>query len=148
MATRRQTVNESGSDKTHRSCENDDTVGVETAPRGHESRGSQSRTHLAKTLTTGTLRSTDGYAGTPDPAHPNLLKAARQSTTAVMATVPHEQQSATQLYLLTMLTQEGAPEDREESWKQQFRSLQTVVPGVRNFRPGGQHETIRADHDV
>ena len=31
---------------------------VETAPRGYES-GSQSRTHLAKTLTTGTSRSTD-----------------------------------------------------------------------------------------
>ena len=35
--------------------ENDGTVGVETAPRGH---GSQSRTHLAKTLTTGILLST------------------------------------------------------------------------------------------
>ena len=35
------------------------------------------------------------YAGTLDPAHPALLKAARQSPTVVMATPPHEQQSAT-----------------------------------------------------
>ena len=31
-------VHERGSDRTHRSCENEGTVGVETAPRGHESR--------------------------------------------------------------------------------------------------------------
>ena len=47
----------------------------------------------------------NGYAGTLDPA---LLKTARQSPTVVMATPPHEQQSATLLYLLTMLTQKGA----------------------------------------
>ena len=50
----------------------------------------------------------NGYAGTLDPACPALLKAARQSPTVVMATPPHEQQSATLLYLLTMLTQKGA----------------------------------------
>ena len=49
-----------------------------------------------------------GYAGTLDPAYPALLKTARQSPTAVMATPPHEQQSAALLYLLTMLTQKGA----------------------------------------
>ena len=49
----------------------------------------------------------NGYAGTLDPAYPALLKTARQSPT-VMATPPHEQQSATLLYLLTMLTQKGA----------------------------------------
>ena len=49
----------------------------------------------------------NGYAGTLDPAHPALLKTARQSPTVVMATPPHKQQSAT-LYLLTMLTQKGA----------------------------------------
>ena len=37
-----------------------------------------------------------------------MLKTARQSPTVVMATPPHEQQSATLLYLLTMLTQKGA----------------------------------------
>ena len=47
----------------------------------------------------------NGYAGTLDPA---LLKTARQSPTVVMATPPHEHQSATLLYLLTMLTQKGA----------------------------------------
>ena len=50
----------------------------------------------------------NGYAGTLDPAYPTLLKTARQSPTVVMATPPHEQQSATLLYLLTMLTQKGA----------------------------------------
>ena len=47
----------------------------------------------------------NGYAGALDPAYPALLKAARQSPTVVMATPPHEQQSATLLYLLAMLTQ-------------------------------------------
>ena len=88
------------------------------------------------------------YAGTLDPAYPALLKAARQSTTVVMATPPHEQHSATLLYLLTMLTQKGAPESREDSWKQRFRSLQTTVPAVRNVRSGRQHGTVRANHDV
>ena len=50
-------------------------------------------------------RTFNGYAGTLDPA---LLKTARQSPTVVMATPPHEQQSATLLYLLTMLTQKGS----------------------------------------
>ena len=50
----------------------------------------------------------NGYAGTLDPANPALLKTARQSPTVVMATPPHDQQSATLLYLLTMLTQKGA----------------------------------------
>ena len=50
----------------------------------------------------------NGYAGTLDPAYPAFLKTARQSPTVVMATPPHEQQSATLLYLLTMLTQKGA----------------------------------------
>ena len=50
----------------------------------------------------------NGYAGTLNPAYPALLKRARQSPTVVMATSPHEQQSATLLYLLTMLTQKGA----------------------------------------
>ena len=50
----------------------------------------------------------NGYAGTLDLSYPALLKAARQSTTVVTATAPHEEQSATLLYLLTMLTQKGA----------------------------------------
>ena len=50
----------------------------------------------------------NGYTGTLDPAYPALLKTARQSPTVVMATPRHEQQSATLLYLLTMLTQKGA----------------------------------------
>ena len=63
------------------------------AQRTRESE-SQSRTHLAKTLTTGDF-TFNGYAGTLDPAYLALLKTARQSPTVVMATPPHEQQSAT-----------------------------------------------------
>ena len=37
----------------------------------------------------------NGYAGTLDLAYPALLKATRQSPRVVMATPPHEQQSAT-----------------------------------------------------
>ena len=50
----------------------------------------------------------NGYAGMLDPAYLAFLKTARQSPTVVMATPPHEQQSATLLYLLAMLTQKGA----------------------------------------
>ena len=50
----------------------------------------------------------NGYAGTLDPACPALLTTARQSPTVVTSTPPHEQQSATLLYLLTMLPQKGA----------------------------------------
>ena len=39
----------------------------------------------------------NGYAGTLDPACPALLKTARPSPTVVMASPPHEQQSATLL---------------------------------------------------
>ena len=50
----------------------------------------------------------NGYAGTLDPAYAALLKAARQSPTVVTAPHPHEQWSATLLYLLTMLIQKGS----------------------------------------
>ena len=47
-----------------------------------------------------------GYAGALDPA--SLAESSETITNSVMATPPHEQQSATLLYLLTMLTQKGA----------------------------------------
>ena len=50
----------------------------------------------------------NGHAGTLDPTYPALLKTARQSPTVAIPTPPHEQQSATLLCLLTMLTQKGA----------------------------------------
>ena len=96
------TVNERSSDRTHRSCENDGTVGVKTASRGRDSREARAVRSYNWDFTF------NRYAGTLDPAYPNLLKAARQSTTAVMATAPHEQQSATLLYFLTTLTHKGA----------------------------------------
>ena len=66
-------------------------------------------------------RPEDMRVGKPEPLAPGkhfddwdftfngaLLKATGQSSTVVMATRPHEQQSATLLYLLTTLTQKGA----------------------------------------
>ena len=59
-----------------------------------------------------------GYAGTLDPSYPALLKATRQCMIVVTAAPPHKQQSATLLYLLTMLTQrstESCEKSREDS---------------------------------
>ena len=90
----------------------------------------------------------NGYAGTLDPAYPALLKTARQSPTAVMVTPPHEEQSATLLYLLSMLTQKEARKVVRKAGNKRFRSLHTTVPDVRNVRSGRQHGTIRANHDI
>ena len=45
--------------RSHGSGEIDGTVGVETAPRGHDSRKTRAVRTWSKTLTTGTSRSTD-----------------------------------------------------------------------------------------
>ena len=90
----------------------------------------------------------NGYADTLDPAYPVLLRTATQSPTVVMATPPREQQSATLLYLLTMLTQKGARKVVRKAGNNGFRSLQTLVPDVRNVRSGRQHATIGAKHDI
>ena len=73
------------------------------------------------------------YAATLDPSYPALLKTARQSTTVVTATAPHEQQSATVLYLLTMPTQKGARKVLRKAGNNGFRGLRTVVHDVQNF---------------
>ena len=90
----------------------------------------------------------NGYAGTLDPAYPALLKTLRQSPTVVMATPPHEQQSATLLYLLTMLTQKGARKVVRKAGNNGFEAYRTIVPDVRNVRSGRQHGTTRANHDL
>ena len=68
----------------------------------------------------------NAYAGTLDLAYPALLKTARQSPTVVMATPPHEQQSATLLYLLTMLTQKGAPKVVRKAGNNGFEAYRQV----------------------
>ena len=60
------------------------------------------------------------YAGTLDPAYPALLKA------VVMATPPHEQQSATFLYLLTMLTQKRARKVVRKAGNKGFEAYRQV----------------------
>ena len=82
----------------------------------------------------------NGYAGTLDLAYPALLKAARQLPNVVMATPPHEQQSATLLYLLTMLTQKGP---RNVTRKAGNDGFQATVPDVRNVRSGRQSSVPR-----
>ena len=62
----------------------------------------------------------NGYAGTLDPAYPTLLKTARQSPTVVMATPPHEQQSAT--FCCTFLRYSHGKEHGKEHGK-----LETTV---------------------
>ena len=90
----------------------------------------------------------NGYAGTLDPAHPALLKTARQSPTVVMG----DTTTRTAVCNLALPTHdahaERSTESREESWKQRFRSLQTTVPDVRNVRSGRQHGTVRANYDI
>ena len=68
----------------------------------------------------------NGYAGALDPAYPALLKTARQSPTVVMATPPHEQQSATLLYLLTMLTQKGARKVAKKAGNNDFEAYRQL----------------------
>ena len=99
--------------------------------------GCQSWTHLSKTLTIGTSHSSDMRVRSILP----ILPCWKQRDN-------HQQWWwRILLYLLTMRTQRRT-ESREESWKQRFRSLQTIVLDVRNVRSGRQHGTIRANHDV
>ena len=77
-------------------------------PRPEEMRGEEARPLRSWQTSADWDFTSNRYSGILDPAYPKLLKAARQSRTAVMATTPNEQQFATQLYLLTMLTQKGA----------------------------------------
>ena len=73
----------------------------------------------------------NGYAGTLDPAYPAL------------------KQSATLLYLLTMLTQKRARKVVRKAGNNGFEACrQLTVPDVRNVRSGRQHGTVRANHDT
>ena len=81
----------------------------------------------------------NGYAGTLGPAYPALLKTARQSPTVVMAT-PHTRTAVCNIAVPPHDAHtERSTESGEKSWKQRFRSLQTIVPDVRNVRSGRQH---------
>ena len=90
----------------------------------------------------------NGYAGTLDLAYLALLKTARQPPTVVMATPPHEQQSATLLYLLKMLTQKGARKVVRNSGNNGFEAYRQLCPDVRNVRSGRPHGTVHTNHDI
>ena len=68
----------------------------------------------------------NGYSSTLDPAHRTPLKAASQSVAAVVATPPHEQQSATLLYHLTMLTQKGARKVVRKAGKNGYKAYRQL----------------------
>ena len=88
----------------------------------------------------------NGYAGTLDPSYPNLLKAGRQSTTAVVATAPHQHQSATQLYLHT-IHKKGARKIVKKAGNNVFEAYRQLCLVYENFRSRRRHGNIRADHD-
>ena len=115
---------------------------MKIAPRGHESREPYAP---GKDVDDWDC-TINGYAGTLHPAFPAESSEtvddcgdgdATTRATVCNATVPSFDAHA-----------EGSTEDRPESWEKRFRSLQTVVPRVGNFRPRGQHGTIGAEHDV
>ena len=78
---------------------------------------------------------------------PILLKTARQSPTVVMATPPHEQQSATLLYLLTMLTMltlKGARKVVRKAGNNGFEAYRQLCL----MYGTSDHGTTRANHDI
>ena len=88
----------------------------------------------------------NGYAGTLDPACPALLKTARQSPTVVMATPPHEQQSATLLYLHEQATSEMQFEEHALRLNAGDFANRTIPVGERtwtNVEPGSQSPIIQ-----
>ena len=90
----------------------------------------------------------NGYAGTLDPACLALLKTARQSPTVVMATSPHDQQSATLLYLLTMLTPKGARKVVRKAGNNGFEAYRQLCLMYGTSDQEGSMGTIRANHDI
>ena len=106
----------------------------------------QSRTHLAKTLTTGFhiqrirvyARSCLSCLAENGETVTNSGDGDSTTRTAVcnIAVPPHDAHT------------EGSTKSGEKSWKQRFRSLQTTVLDVRNVRSGWQHGTIRANYDI
>ena len=90
----------------------------------------------------------NGYVGALDPACPALLTTARQSPTVVMATPQHEQQSATLLYLLTMLTQKGARKVVRKAGNNGFEACRQLCLMHGTSRSGRQHGIGCANHDL
>ena len=131
---------------THGSRENNGTVGVETAPRGHESRKARAvRTwerlwrlgfHIQRVR--GYTRSCLSCLAENSETITNSGDGDSTTRSAVcnIAVPPHDAHT------------ERRTESGEKSWKQRFRSLQTIVPDVRNVRSGRQRGTIRANHDL
>ena len=123
---RQQSANaaECGSNGTHRGCENGGRQSV-TRPRPEDMRVGKPEPYVPGKDFDDWDFTFNGYACTLDPTYPALLKAARQATTVVTATTPHEQQHDAHT--------ERSTESGEKSREQRIRGLQTVVHDVRNF---------------
>ena len=131
---------------TRWSRENNGKVGVETAPRGQESREARAvRTwqrlwrlgfHIQRIR--GYARSCLSCLAENSETITNIGDGDSTTRTAVCnIAVPHHDPYT-----------ERSTESGEESWKQRFRNLQTTVPDVRNVRSGRHHGIIRANHDL
>ena len=119
---------------TRWSRENNGTVGVETAPRGHETRKSRAVRTWQRLSRLGFHIPTDTRVHSIVPVLPcwkqrdNYQRWWWRLTTRTAVcniTVPPDDAHT-----------EGSTESGGESWKQRFRSLQTTVPDVRNVRSG------------
>ena len=127
------------------SRENIGAVGVETAPRGHESRKARavrtwqrlSRLGFHIQRIRGYTRSCLSCLAEDSETITNSGDGDSTTRTGVcnIAVPPHDAHT------------KGSTKSGKESWKQRFRSLQTTVPDVRNVRSGRQHGTVRANHD-
>ena len=128
-----------GRDRTHRSCENDGTVGVKTA---EDMRVGVPEPYVLGQDSDDWGSTLNGSTGTLDPAHPNLLNA-RQSTTVVIATAPHDR-SLQHCCTFSRCTQKGARKVVRKAGNNGFEAYRQLCL-TRNVRSGGQHG--RADHD-
>ena len=130
---------------TRGSRENNGTVGVETAPGGHESRKARAVRTWQRLWRLGFhIQRIRGYAR-------SCLSCLAEYSETIANSGDGDSTTRTAVCNLAVLAHgahtERSTESREEGWKQRFRSLPTTVLDVRNVRSVRQHGTIRANHD-
>ena len=122
------------------------TVGVETAPRGHESRKARAVRTWQRLCRMGFhFQRIRGYTR-------SCLSCLAEDRETITNCGDGDSTTRTAVCNIAVPTHDAhtkrSKESGEESWKRRFRSLQTVVTDVRNVRSGRQHGTIRANHDI
>ena len=133
-------------DRTHGGRENDGSVGVETALRGHESREARAVRTWHKLCRLGLhVQRIRGYTR-------SCLSCLVENSETIANSGDGDSNTRTAICNLTVPSHdphtERSTESREESRKQRFCSLQTTVPDVRNVRSGRQYGTVRANYDI